>query len=94
MLSISSNPDLALVEGCIPPEAAFTSPVAKRVGSIFMDTWATASITPQLVGHYGDKDDFLDKIFPMDLRPQAHEIIRTWLFYTVVRSHLEHGGPA
>ncbi len=56
-----------------------------------MDTWATSSITPQVVGHFGEQDDFLHKIFPMDLRPQAHDIIRTWLFYTTVRSHLEHG---
>jgi valyl-tRNA synthetase len=55
-----------------------------------MDTWATSSITPQLVGHFGEPDDFVEKIFPMDLRPQAHDIIRTWLFYTTVRSHLEH----
>lgn len=55
-----------------------------------MDTWATSSITPQVVGHFGESDDFLDKIFPMDLRPQAHDIIRTWLFYSTVRAHLEH----
>lgn len=55
-----------------------------------MDTWATSSLTPQIAGHYAEPDDFMGKIFPMDLRPQAHEIIRTWLFYTTVRSHLEH----
>jgi valyl-tRNA synthetase len=52
-----------------------------------MDTWATSSLTPQIAGHWGS--DLFERVFPMDLRPQAHEIIRTWLFSTVVRSHLE-----
>jgi valyl-tRNA synthetase len=55
-----------------------------------MDTWATSSLTPQIAGHWLDDPDLFDRVFPMDLRPQAHEIIRTWLFYTVVRSHYEH----
>ncbi|MBN8542810.1 MAG: valine--tRNA ligase [Alphaproteobacteria bacterium] len=54
-----------------------------------MDTWATSSISPQLSAHAigGDSDRFA-KLFPADLRPQAHEIIRTWAFYTVVKAHL------
>ena len=52
-----------------------------------MDTWATSSLTPQVAGKWGS--DLFPRVFPMDLRPQAHEIIRTWLFSTVVRSHLE-----
>jgi valyl-tRNA synthetase len=52
-----------------------------------MDTWATSSLTPQIAGHWGT--DLFAKVFPMDLRPQAHEIIRTWLFSTVVRSHFQ-----
>jgi valyl-tRNA synthetase len=52
-----------------------------------MDTWATSSLTPEIAGRWGT--DLFDRIFPMDLRPQAHEIIRTWLFSTVVRSHFE-----
>ncbi|MGH3797282.1 MAG: valine--tRNA ligase [Pseudonocardiaceae bacterium] len=52
-----------------------------------MDTWATSSLTPQIAGHRIDDDDLWQRVYPMDLRPQAHEIIRTWLFYTVVRSH-------
>ncbi|MGH9182475.1 MAG: valine--tRNA ligase [Acidimicrobiales bacterium] len=55
-----------------------------------MDTWATSSLTPQIVSGWEDDPDLFDRVFPMDLRPQAHEIIRTWLFYTVVRSHLHH----
>ncbi|MCI0632884.1 MAG: valine--tRNA ligase [Actinobacteria bacterium] len=56
-----------------------------------MDTWATSSLTPQIAGGWVDDDDLFGRVFPMDLRPQAHEIIRTWLFYTVLKSHLEHG---
>ncbi|ONH30455.1 valine--tRNA ligase [Pseudofrankia asymbiotica] len=56
-----------------------------------MDTWATSSLTPQIAGGWGYDEDLFARVFPMDLRPQAHEIIRTWLFSTVVRSHEEHG---
>ncbi|HLH46301.1 MAG TPA: valine--tRNA ligase, partial [Acidimicrobiales bacterium] len=56
-----------------------------------MDTWATSSLTPQIAGGWIDDPDLFGRVFPMDLRPQAHEIIRTWLFGTVVRSHLEMG---
>jgi valyl-tRNA synthetase len=55
-----------------------------------MDTWATSSLTPQIVCGWADDPDLFARTFPMDMRPQAHEIIRTWLFYTVVRSHYEH----
>ncbi len=55
-----------------------------------MDTWATSSLTPQIAGRWEDDNDLFSRVFPMDLRPQAHEIIRTWLFSTTLRSHLEH----
>jgi len=55
-----------------------------------MDTWATSSLTPQIATGWGDDDELFAKTFPMDLRPQGHDIIRTWLFSTVLRSHLEH----
>jgi valyl-tRNA synthetase len=56
-----------------------------------MDTWATSSLTPQIVCGWRDDADLFARTFPMDLRPQGQDIIRTWLFSTVVRSHLEHG---
>ncbi|NGM13875.1 valine--tRNA ligase [Verrucosispora sioxanthis] len=56
-----------------------------------LDTWATSSLTPQIVGGWERDPDLYRRVFPMDLRPQGHDIIRTWLFATVVRSHLEHG---
>ena len=55
-----------------------------------MDTWATSSLTPQLAGGWLTDPDLFGRVFPMDLRPQAHDIIRTWLFTTVLRAHLEH----
>jgi len=56
-----------------------------------MDTWATSSLTPQIAGGWESDPDLFERVFPMDLRPQAHDIIRTWLFATVVRSHHEFG---
>ena len=56
-----------------------------------MDTWATSSLTPQIVCGWLEDPDLFARTFPMDLRPQAHDIIRTWLFDTVLRSELEHG---
>ncbi|MFD9910969.1 valine--tRNA ligase, partial [Streptomyces sp. NPDC059063] len=56
-----------------------------------MDTWATSSLTPQIAGRQLADPELFARVFPMDLRPQAHEIIRTWLFSTVVRAHCGHG---
>lgn len=64
-----------------------------------MDTWATSSLTPQIAAGWpvgdgsglGSDAKLFEAIFPMDMRPQAHDIIRTWLFSTVVRAHFEHG---
>jgi valyl-tRNA synthetase len=58
-----------------------------------MDTWATSSVSPQLSSHAISEKYAVDierhkKLFPADLRPQAHEIIRTWAFYTILKSHL------
>lgn len=55
-----------------------------------MDTWATSSLTPQIAGLWIDNPSLFNNVFPMDVRPQAHDIIRTWLFATTVRSHFEH----
>jgi len=56
-----------------------------------MDTWATSSLTPQLVAGWLEDPGLFAQVFPMDVRPQAHDIIRTWLFTTVLRAELEHG---
>ena len=56
-----------------------------------MDTWATSSLTPQIAGKWIDDPSFFERVFPMDIRPQGPEIIRTWLFGSTVRAHYEHG---
>ena len=56
-----------------------------------MDTWATSSVTPQIACGWEDDPALFAATFPMDLRPQGPEIIRTWLFSTLLRSHQEHG---
>ncbi|WP_066297208.1 valine--tRNA ligase [Arthrobacter luteolus] len=59
-----------------------------------LDTWATSSLTPQIVGGWGVDEDLFAKVFPFDLRPQGHDIIRTWLFSSVVRADaLQHAAP-
>ena len=49
-------------------------------------------MTPQIASRWEEDDDLFGRLFPMDLRPQGHDIIRTWLFVTVLRSYLEQGG--
>jgi len=56
-----------------------------------MDTWATSSLTPLIAGRWEEDPDLFARVFPMDLRPQAHDIIRTWLFTTIVRTEYELG---
>jgi valyl-tRNA synthetase len=56
-----------------------------------MDTWATSSLSPQIAALWEEDEDLFKRVFPMDVRPQAHDIIRTWLFSTVLRAELEHG---
>ncbi|HYX50328.1 MAG TPA: valine--tRNA ligase, partial [Ktedonobacteraceae bacterium] len=56
-----------------------------------MDTWATSSMSPQIVGRWLTDKHLYEKVFPMNLRPQAHEIIRTWAFYTIVKSYHHFG---
>ena len=62
------------------------------VGEVdIMDTWATSSLSPQVAGGWLRDEDLFSKVYPMDLRPQGQDIIRTWLFSTIVRAHLEFG---
>jgi valyl-tRNA synthetase len=51
-----------------------------------MDTWATSSLTPQIAGKWLQDPSFYEKVYPFSLRPQAHDIIRTWAFYTITKS--------
>ncbi len=52
------------------------------------DTWATSSLTPQIASRWVDEPERHRRLFPMDIRPQSHEIIRTWAFYTIVKAWL------
>ncbi len=54
------------------------------------DTWFTSSLSPQIGARWGQDGDKMDNLFPMDVRPQAHDIIRTWAFYTIAKSMLHH----
>lgn len=53
-----------------------------------LDTWATSSLTPQIASHWVCDKERHRSVFPMDVRPQSHEIIRTWAFYTIVKAYL------
>ncbi len=55
------------------------------------DTWATSSLTPQLAGGWQRDDELWNLVAPFDVRPQGQDIIRTWLFSTMVRSAFEDG---
>lgn len=61
-----------------------------RAESDVMDTWATSSETPQINARWGDAAEHRASPLPMTMRPQAHDIIRTWAFYTVVKSWIHH----
>ncbi|HET6486858.1 MAG TPA: valine--tRNA ligase, partial [Spirochaetia bacterium] len=55
------------------------------------DTWFTSSMTPQIGTRWPSDPERHKRLFPMDLRPQAHDIIRTWAFYTIAKSALHEG---
>ncbi|MCL2516568.1 MAG: valine--tRNA ligase, partial [Microbacteriaceae bacterium] len=62
------------------------------VGEVdIMDTWMTSSLTPQIAAGWQRDPELFEALFPFDLRPQGQDIIRTWLFSTMLRSLLEHG---
>lgn len=56
--------------------------------SDIFDTWFTSSMTPQISSHWGEDDARHASLFPADMRPQAHDIIRTWAFYTIAKAML------
>ncbi len=97
---LPSEADLPVDPAANPP-AGFTEDQRGEPGGFvgdpdIFDTWATSSLSPQIAGGWrgtdgSSPDPLFEKVFPMDVRPQGHDIIRTWLFSTVVRSHFEHG---
>jgi valyl-tRNA synthetase len=89
-------PDRLPVDPAVDVPPGYTEDQRDRPGGFtaekdVLDTWATSSLTPWIAGdRFGDPDLF-DRVFPFDLHPQAHEIIRTWLFTEVLRSQLALG---
>jgi len=55
------------------------------------DTWFTSSLTPQIGSHWGKDPARHERLFPADMRPQAHDIIRTWAFYTIAKALCHEG---
>jgi len=74
-----------------PPETCDCGGTSFTPDEDVMDTWATSSMTPQIVGRWLTDKQLYERVFPMTLRPQAHEIIRTWAFYTIVKSYHHFG---
>ncbi len=91
------RPQRVPVDPASEPAPGFAEAERGRPGGFIgdpdvMDTWATASLSPRICAD-GERDpDLLRRVYPMDLRPQAHDIIRTWLFTSVLRAHLEGDG--
>jgi valyl-tRNA synthetase len=56
-----------------------------------MDTWATSSVSPQIAARMFEEPELYQRLFPMHLRPQGHDIIRTWAFYTIAKSLFHFG---
>ena len=76
----------------VPPGYTEADRGTRFVGEVdIMDTWATSSLTPQIAGGWGTDPELWDLVFPYSLRSQGQDIIRTWLFSTVLRAELEHG---
>ena len=93
---ILADPDSLPVDPSASPPPGYQQDQRGKPGGFvadpdIMDTWATSSLTPQIAGHWVDRPELFSRLFPMDLRPQAHDIIRTWLFSTVVRAEFEFG---
>jgi valyl-tRNA synthetase len=74
----------------LPQEACDCGSTSFTPDSDVMDTWVSSSHSPQLAGQWLVDDPLYHLVYPMSLRPQAHEIIRTWVFYTVLQA-MHHG---
>ncbi len=74
-----------------PPHACACGASDLRPDDEVMDTWFTSSLSPQIAAHMLADPGLYGRLFPMDLRPQAHDIIRTWTFYTIVKSLFHFG---
>ena len=93
---IAPSADRLPIDPAVDAPEGFTAADRGRPGGFagdpdVFDTWATSSLTPLIASGFGEDPALFERLFPMDLRPQGQEIIRTWLFYSVVRCELELG---
>jgi len=80
---LTDNPPIGVCPHCDTTEFAPERDV--------FDTWMTSSLTPQINARWGEENDRMAQLFPLTLRPQAHDIIRTWAFYTITKAYLHQG---
>ncbi len=90
---IIATEDMLPVDPMLTPPPGYSESQRGEPGGFMgeqdvLDTWFTSSLSPQIVARWGEEDDRMSQLFPMDMRPQAHEIIRTWAFYTIVKAAL------
>ncbi|MDY2941958.1 MAG: valine--tRNA ligase [Varibaculum sp.] len=91
---LTPSEDMLPVDPTVDVPAGYTEGQRDQPGGFtaevdIMDTWATSSLTPQIATGWLRNQRLFEQTYPMDIRPQGQDIIRTWLFSTVVRSHLE-----
>jgi len=89
------TPEALPVDPMIDAPAGYSEAQRGRPGGFtgepdIFDTWFTSSMTPQIGAHWGLDPERTKQLFPADLRPQAHDIIRTWAFYTIAKAHLHN----
>ncbi len=92
---ILPNPDSLPVDPMSDPAPGFEEEMRDKPGGFtgdpdIFDTWFTSSLSPQITTGWIDSPERFTRLFPMDVRPQAHDIIRTWAFYTIAKAHLHH----
>ncbi len=93
---IIATRDILPVDPASDPEPGYTEDQRGKPGGFegevdIMDTWATSSLTPQLAGGWERDPELFNLVYPYSVRPQAQDIIRTWLFSTLLRAELEDG---
>jgi valyl-tRNA synthetase len=89
---VLANEEMCYVDPTIDPAPVDKCPECgnanlKGCSDVF-DTWMDSSISPLFNSFWERDNDNFNKLFPMSMRPQSHDIIRTWAFYTILRSHL------
>lgn len=92
---ILASPDALPVDPMVDVPTGYDAADRDRPGGFtgerdVFDTWFTSSMSPQIVTGWPGDQERHERLFPMDVRPQGHDIIRTWAFYTIAKAHLHH----